>query len=450
MSREIIDSAIVQQFKKYLKTKNKVLEELQENEMKEESVKFLEQYYPGAESPPHKMVELMASPDTDKSLKSLALVNPEEDKTCNIFSYGGNGSVSSCPDSSWIQNTLGDCIKFFNTNATRPDAAATCNSISLNGNAARLLRFVDANRAEVIWCDLNDNRFPDYDLQRFWIEAIKTSCNNGVCNPGPNDVPPDGIIWEADSSPVNISGVFNEVFPKYNDNHLNANPQTEQGKYRLNQSKNPQVFFCIFEGAVTPATMSPSSSCNTTTEVSFINYQTIPVLPKFPCFDSGTINRKRRAVTSTTDIENENETDQLTKSIEKLNLLLDPAKELERQSKMNESQEDFKNRYGSMDLMSTYSNLFEILWYSQMPCFDVKNVTSDAPDQMSMIKQCYWKGKEISCSSIFQTLPTDRGMCCSFNMERAEEIFKTSTYANLAKTMHDQDTSNRYLPSRQL
>ena len=36
MSREIIDSAIVQQFKKYLKTKNKVLEELQETELKEE------------------------------------------------------------------------------------------------------------------------------------------------------------------------------------------------------------------------------------------------------------------------------------------------------------------------------------------------------------------------------------------------------------------------------
>ena len=48
MSREILDSAIMQQFKKYLKTKNKVLEVLQQAELKEESEKFLEQYYPGA------------------------------------------------------------------------------------------------------------------------------------------------------------------------------------------------------------------------------------------------------------------------------------------------------------------------------------------------------------------------------------------------------------------
>ena len=164
-------------------------------------------------------------------------------------------------------------------------------------------------------------------------------------------------------------------------------------------------------------------------------------------------NRKRRAANDNNDTETmksestistEIKTGVLSKSVEKLHLLLDPKKEQERQFKLNESMEDFKNRFGSLDLASTYSNLFEILWYSQLPCFDIKNVTSDAQDQMSMIKQCYWKGKEISCSSIFKTLPSDRGMCCSFNMEKAEEIFKTSDYANLVKNMHKQDIRNRY------
>ena len=134
----------------------------------------------------------------------------------------------------------------------------------------------------------------------------------------------------------------------------------------------------------------------------------------------------------------------LTKSVQKLNLLLEPEKEQERQAKMKKAEEDFSEQYGDMDFNTTYSNLFEILWYSQMPCFDVINVTANDPDQMSMIKQCFWKGKEISCASIFKTLPTDRGMCCTFNMEKAEEIFINSTYSNLVKTMHEQDLSNRY------
>ena len=140
MSREILDSAIVQQFKKYLKTKNKVLEELQMADLKEEVGNYLEDFYPGAKSPPHKMAELMSSRDPDKSLKSLALVNPEEDKTCNQ-NYRRKRSVLTCPDSDWFQNILGDCIKFYDVLSLRPEAVATCNSISLNGNSARLPRF---------------------------------------------------------------------------------------------------------------------------------------------------------------------------------------------------------------------------------------------------------------------------------------------------------------------
>ena len=248
-----------------------------------------------------------------------------------------------------------------------------------------------------------------------------------------------------------------------------------QSSKKFSEKTNLMSAF-TFAGITTP--MKESRSL-------FINYQNIPVLPQFPCFDTTTTTtttittttttttvtttattatttttlpfRRRRAIDDNHDTEarattmrslwtisTETKTGTLSKSVEKLNLLLDPEKEQERQSKLNESKEDFQNRFGNLDLATTYSNLFEILWYSQLPCFDIKNVTSDAPDQMSMIKQCYWKGKEIPCSSIFKTLPSDRGMCCSFNMEKAEEIFKTSTYANLVKTMHEQDLSNRY------
>ena len=31
----------------------------------------------------------------------------------------------------------------------------------------------------------------------------------------------------------------------------------------------------------------------------------------------------------------------------------------------------------SIDMEKSYTSLFELLWYSQIPCFDVENVTSN-------------------------------------------------------------------------
>ena len=101
-----------------------------------------------------------------------------------------------------------------------------------------------------------------------------------------------------------------------------------------------------------------------------------------------------------------------------------------------------------MDLEKSYPALFELLWYSQMPCFDMINVTSaknhqfgeqltimqplSSPIQtlapLGMLKWCAWKGRPLSCSSIFTMFPTDRGMCCSFNKQRAEDMFNEGKY----------------------
>ena len=58
-----------------------------------------------------------------------------------------------------------------------------------------------------------------------------------------------------------------------------------------------------------------------------------------------------------------------------------------------------------------------------------------------MIKECMWKGRSISCSAIFAMQPTDRGMCCSFNKERAEEMFRESRYQEQIVRMTHQDES---------
>ena len=60
-------------------------------------------------------------------------------------------------------------------------------------------------------------------------------------------------------------------------------------------------------------------------------------------------------------------------------------------------------------------------------------------DSAGMLKSCIWKGQEYPCKHLFQNVPTDQGMCCSFNMKKAEEMFKESQYQKLIQKMQDED-----------
>ena len=115
-------------------------------------------------------------------------------------------------------------------------------------------------------------------------------------------------------------------------------------------------------------------------------------------------------------------------SVKKIGMTLDPGKEKEREAKIKQAIKNYDISFGSLDMEKSYKPLFELLWYSQMPCFDVKGITSSAKDELSFIKRCYWKNKPISCAAIFQKRPTDRGMCCTFNMQKAEQILTSSKY----------------------
>ena len=65
-----------------------------------------------------------------------------------------------------------------------------------------------------------------------------------------------------------------------------------------------------------------------------------------------------------------------------------------------------------------------------------------------MIKKCLWKGIEMPCSSIFSTFPTDRGMCCAFNMKKADQIFKKSKYVDWVQKLQKSDTNKSFEHSR--
>ena len=41
----------------------------------------------------------------------------------------------------------------------------------------------------------------------------------------------------------------------------------------------------------------------------------------------------------------------------------------------------YRESYEKIDLEESYTSLFELLWYSQLPCFDVMNVTTKEKEE---------------------------------------------------------------------
>ncbi len=104
----------------------------------------------------------------------------------------------------------------------------------------------------------------------------------------------------------------------------------------------------------------------------------------------------------------------------------------------------YKTLFNQIDLAKAYNSFFEVLWYSQLPCFDTAVVPPRAggiflESKKSLLKKCSWKSLTIPCGAIFKTFPTDRGMCCTFNMQAADKIFKESQYQKNILAMQSQD-----------
>jgi hypothetical protein len=68
-------------------------------------------------------------------------------------------------------------------------------------------------------------------------------------------------------------------------------------------------------------------------------------------------------------------------------------------------------------------------------------LTSETDGEKSILRYCEWKGEPVPCSAIFTTFPTDKGMCCAFNMKAADEIFAGRMYSSLVKELQDEDRS---------
>ena len=124
--------------------------------------------------------------------------------------------------------------------------------------------------------------------------------------------------------------------------------------------------------------------------------------------------------------------------MEQIDTLFDPVfQELQHNNEVNLTNQmvDSIQRLGNGN--NSYSTLLSTLWHTGMPCTDTE--VSNNKEDKSVLRYCEWKGKQVPCASIFSTFPTDQGMCCTFNMKAADELFSGESYSHLIQQLQNKE-----------
>ena len=144
----MVDAALYQQFGIYLAGKNNVLREMTENDLKQEVKSFLIDKYPGAKRPPHKLIQMLASPviDPDAKFESLAIFNNEDKNSClspfeNASTPSSNLSDSSCPEGFILTEFSRHCIHKGERKMSFDSGSTYCQNVSTG--AAHILDLED-------------------------------------------------------------------------------------------------------------------------------------------------------------------------------------------------------------------------------------------------------------------------------------------------------------------
>ena len=134
-------------------------------------------------------------------------------------------------------------------------------------------------------------------------------------------------------------------------------------------------------------------------------------------------------------IETALKSDEIVNDSEKvppIDLFINPSKEEALNDVVNAIQNISKNYFSNSDMAKLYPNLFKILWYASLPCYD----SHDGLSENHLIKSCQIAGKDVECSHLFTKIPTDLGMCCALNYE---EALISSEYVDLVADMQNTD-----------
>ena len=117
------------------------------------------------------------------------------------------------------------------------------------------------------------------------------------------------------------------------------------------------------------------------------------------------------------------------------NYLIDKSFAERENISFTEYRDSLKLKISKVDVTKKFESYFALFWYSSLPCYDIRGITSETKGETSILKSCQWKGVQVSCSSVFKRVVTDQGMCCAFNKDSAEEIFEESRYTKTIREL---------------
>ena len=87
------------------------------------------------------------------------------------------------------------------------------------------------------------------------------------------------------------------------------------------------------------------------------------------------------------------------------------------------------------EIGKNFTSLFNLLWNSNLPCFN----SSKNPTKNFLLKKCLLYGKEQDCSKLFKPVPTDSGICCSFNQKNLLRESEFSKVLKIKQNREDED-----------
>ena len=135
-------------------------------------------------------------------------------------------------------------------------------------------------------------------------------------------------------------------------------------------------------------------------------------------------------------------------NIYKFEMLLNPYSEIIKNNSISKKKAVMQDMLKRLDQNQAFKALVSTLWYAYFPCFDLKNVTAMRDGERAMIKYCEWKGVPISCAAIFSPYPTDQGICCSFNMKAADDIYLKGPYSKIISDLQDSAAASAFTDSK--
>ncbi len=100
-----------------------------------------------------------------------------------------------------------------------------------------------------------------------------------------------------------------------------------------------------------------------------------------------------------------------------------------------EMKSTFKVLFKRLLTAASKPSVLEFMWNTNLPCFHDELRRG----KIHLLSKCSWKGTEVPCQRIFKRMPTDYGMCCTFNAAEAELTYKESKYMDTVRFLRNAE-----------